>query len=120
MKLKNILNLNEATLKDYTDLEVGSVYRISDVNSNKEDITADYRYDGIKNGSPHFTLIRHFLKPEVLKGYTKYGKNWKTGETMWTGAAAINRDIKQGRMKKIDNEAAKREWYKFYKLNYSK
>jgi hypothetical protein len=107
--------INENLLKDYNDLEIGSVYRISDTNSDGEDITADYKYDGVKNSSPHFTLIRHFLKPDVLKGYKKYGKDWKTGETMWTGAAAINRDIKQGRMKKIDNEDAKKEWYKFQK-----
>jgi hypothetical protein len=118
MKLKEILNLNENQLKSFDDLEVGSFYRIENTNSNGDDITADYQYDGIKGGNPHFKLVRHFLKPDVLKFYKKYGKNWKVGETMWTGEGAINREIKQGKIRKIDNEAAKKEWYKFYKLHY--
>lgn len=119
MKLKEILNLNESKLSSHNDLEVGEVYRISDVNSSGDDITADYKYVGEdRDGSLHFKLIRHFLKPEALSKYTKSGKDWKTGNSMWTGRGQINLYIKKNRIRKIDNEAAKREWYKFYKVNY--
>jgi hypothetical protein len=116
---KSTTKLNESKLSSHNDLKVGEVYRISDVNSNGDDITADYEYVGKDwEGPLHFELIRHFLKPEVLRKYKKIGKDWKPGNSMWIGRDQINLDIKKNRIKKIDNEAAKREWYKFYKANY--
>jgi hypothetical protein len=102
MKLKEILNLNENQLKSFDDLEVGSIYRISHKNDIGQDITADYKYDGVDGkGSLNFTLVKHYLDKDTLKRYEKLGLDWNIGKNMWTGRAGINRHIQRREIKKI-------------------
>lgn len=101
MKLKEILQL-ESKLSSSDDLEVGSIYRISDKNDIGQDITADYKYDGMDSkGSLNFILVKHYLDKDTLKRYQKYGIDWYVGKKMWTGKMAIDRHIKRGELKKI-------------------